>query len=67
MEKHSARCYAKNWEKGEGISFEQIFGIIDQIRQLGTYIFVIARVSTLQVLARGVNIKPQLGLLSQKI
>jgi MoaA/NifB/PqqE/SkfB family radical SAM enzyme len=35
-------CYAKSWKKGEGLSLEQIFYIIDQARQLGTYIFVIA-------------------------
>jgi MoaA/NifB/PqqE/SkfB family radical SAM enzyme len=35
-------CYAKSWKKGDGLSLEQIFNIIDQARQLGTYLFVIA-------------------------
>ena len=35
-------CYARSWKKGDGLSLEDIFNIIDQARQLGTYIFVIA-------------------------
>jgi MoaA/NifB/PqqE/SkfB family radical SAM enzyme len=35
-------CYAKSWEKGDGLNIDQITSIIDQSRELGTYIFVIA-------------------------
>jgi MoaA/NifB/PqqE/SkfB family radical SAM enzyme len=35
-------CYAKSWEKGDGLSLSQIVSIINQARGLGTYIFVIA-------------------------
>ena len=35
-------CYAKSWEKGDGLSLDQIISIINQARGLGTYIFVIA-------------------------
>jgi len=35
-------CYAKSWEKGDGLNIDQITSIIDQARELGTYIYVIA-------------------------
>ena len=35
-------CYAKSWERGSGLSLDEISSIIDQARDLGTYIYVIA-------------------------
>ena len=35
-------CYAKSWKRGNGLNIDQITSIIDQSRELGTYIFVIA-------------------------
>jgi MoaA/NifB/PqqE/SkfB family radical SAM enzyme len=35
-------CYAKSWKKGDGLNIGQITSIIDQARELGTYIYVIA-------------------------